>query len=104
MNVLWEFVHLEAVRPERIDDIGSLKLTLRMSKAARNELPAVHDAGICGEHEIGHVGSRLEDLDARPGRLERAAKGLPLRLCSLEVDMNLGVHPWIDFVEDVEIA
>ena len=74
-----------------------------MAEVARNERRAVDEPGVGGEHEVGHVRLRLEDLDLGTGGPQVGDERVPLLLAAVAVDHHLSVHPGVDLVEHAEM-
>ena len=69
----------------------------------RHEDVAVDEPGVGGEHEVGHVRLRFEELDLRAGGAQVGDQCVPLLLAAIAVDGDLAMHPRVDLVEHSEV-
>ena len=100
---LREVPHGEAVVAEPGHVVGRLPLTLGMPEAGGDELPAVDDAGVGREHQVGQPGHRRHELDLRAHGLQHRDQAVPLAPGLVGVHPHLAVHPGVDLVEDLEV-
>jgi hypothetical protein len=82
---------------------------LGMAEAREQGPPVEHDGGVGGEHEIGELGLRRQQLDHRAVRRQNAVIGRPFALGRerqrlAAIGPRGRVHPRIDAVGNGEMA
>ena len=103
MEAVGQLVDREAVLGEPAHVVGHLGLAFRMAEATRHELRAVDDAGVGGEDEVGQARVGFEQLDFGAGAAKGCDQPVPLGARTVDVDLDLAVHPGVDLVEHAEV-